>query len=85
MSNFYLTFGVQYRSEPHPVWTGADPDGWVLIEAPDEERARKLAAAYFETYWAFLYDEATFNPSRHYYPKMEIARLIWPQNQPLPE
>lgn len=78
LQKFYLTFGVQYSHTPHPTWPGANPDGWVLIEAVTESRARGLAYLYFKEYWSMLTPEAHFpaelNKAR-YYPLGEIARL----------
>jgi hypothetical protein len=61
--NFYLTFGVEYRYEPHPVHPyGVHPDGWVRIMAPDEERARAIALTHYGTYWSRLIPERYFEP-----------------------
>lgn len=79
LKNFYLTFGVQYRHEPHPYWKGADPDGWVLIQATDYDAARRQAVRHFGQRWSMLYEAAYFNEEENkarYYPKGAIAEII---------
>ena len=74
MPNFYLTFGQRYNQEEHPTFINAHPDGYVRIEAPDKESARKRAFEIFSTHWAFLYaEEGIWDPSR--YPRGEILHL----------
>lgn len=51
---FYVTFGVKYRHHAHPQ--GMHPDGYVIIVAPDEDRARMMATIQFGTNWSFIYD-----------------------------
>jgi hypothetical protein len=51
---FYVTFGVKYREETHPA--GMHPDGWAVILADDEEKARVAAHVLFIS-WAFMYDD----------------------------
>jgi hypothetical protein len=75
---FYLTFGVQYPSVPHPKWAGADKDGWVTIEATSDEQARELALAHFGNHWSMIYPEKYFPEEynkRRYYPKGQLALL----------
>ena len=76
LHSFYLTFGVQYSHERHPYWTGANPDGWVLIQAPSEAHARRLAMRYFGINWSMLYDHLNFDEAQNkarYYPLGELA------------
>lgn len=78
MPKFYLTFGVQYSREEHPRWAGADPNGWVLIEAPSEPDARELAVAHFGIHWSMLYPSQHFPEAlnkQKYYPIGELAVL----------
>lgn len=78
LHKFYLTFGVKYRNEVHPYWVGADPDGWVLIEAETEDAARALAVQYLDKYWAFLYPANRFDVDRYrqdFYPKGQVGHL----------
>jgi hypothetical protein len=77
LRKFYVTFGVQYAHEQHPYWQGADPDGWLLVLAPDEEAARNLVRTFIGLKWAFLYDASRFNESedRRHFPKGELAQI----------
>lgn len=78
MEKFYLTFGTKYRHEPHPHWPGADPDGWVLIEASDEGQARSLAMSAFGPYWSMLYEARRFDEIQNrlrYYRRGQIGWL----------
>jgi len=66
---FYVTFGVMYRTEPHPM--GMTPDGYVIIVADTYLDARYKAWELFGEYWAFLYDHldtesGRFNPDSKY-------------------
>jgi len=76
LQKFYLTFGVKYSHETHPYWEGVDPNGWVLILAENEDRARALAVRHFREYWAFLHDSLHFNEGENrlkYYPMGALA------------
>lgn len=78
MERFYLTFGVQYRHEPHPHWPGANPDGWVLILAATEEAARDVAVRCFGRQWSTTYDAEHFDENdnqRLYYPRGVLATI----------
>jgi hypothetical protein len=59
IQEFYVTFGVQYSkhdgADQHPL--GMVKDGYAVIEAPNMEMARRIAAAVFGTAWAFIYGE----------------------------
>lgn len=55
MKEFYVTFGDQYRREPHVSFQNAHPDGYVQIDAPDEVTARRVAFGIFDTQWSMLY------------------------------
>lgn len=43
MSEFRVTFGQRYASEPHPIWPEAHPDGWLAIIATDRPAAEEFA------------------------------------------
>lgn len=76
MPEFHFTFGVQYRTEPHPCEVDGvrpDPDGWWTIVAPDENTARAKMAELVEDRWAFCYPSPYLN--RKYYPKGEMLRI----------
>jgi hypothetical protein len=74
--NFYLTFGVQYATEPHPMGVNVDPKGWVRIAAATEEEARAIALAHFGTHWSRLIPEEHFRPD--YFPAGELTHLPIP-------
>lgn len=65
MTSFYVTFGVQYRHEPHPHWPSAHPDGWLEVVAPDDDAARLLLREYIGNRYAFIYDEQRFDRAWH--------------------
>lgn len=73
LQNFYVTFGMVYRYEPHPYWPAADPDGWLLVKAPDEDAARLLLRECIGTRYAFIYPESYFR--RDWLPLGEIAMI----------
>lgn len=60
MPNFYLTFGVQYFHEPHPLEAGANPNGYVLVDAFNELRARQEVQELIGDKWSMLYSEDEF-------------------------
>jgi hypothetical protein len=64
MKTFYVTFGIQYADEPHPLWPKAHPDGYLTIIAKDEEMARRLTAALLATRWAFMYSHEEFDRTK---------------------
>lgn len=67
---FYITFGVQYRTEPHPSLPRdiAHPSGVMAITAPNEDLARKLAHAVTDGAYAFLYPWGE-GPSEKHHPR----------------
>lgn len=69
-SNYYFTFGLKYRDEPHPLYSRARPDGWVRILATNEILARRRAFSLFGEHWAFCYPELDFEA--HWFPAGEI-------------
>jgi hypothetical protein len=73
MQTFYVTFGVKYREEQHPIWPNAHPDGYLTVIAKDESMARRFTAALLATNWAFIYDEEHFNISR--WTRGELGRI----------
>ena len=85
LQKFYLTFGVKYRHERHPKWVAAHPDGWVLIEAPYEDEARRLAHEALGPYWSMLYPASHFPEEynmRMFYPDGQIGHLIGEYSTP---
>jgi hypothetical protein len=62
LKSFYVTFGVRYAHEPHPYWKGAHPDGWLTVQAPDEEAARLLVRTFIGLKWSMMYDSLNWRP-----------------------
>lgn len=58
---FYVSFGLRYAREPHPLfWKVPDlPDRLWEVEAPDEERMREMCRELIDNRYAFLYTENT--------------------------
>lgn len=61
-----MTFGQRYRTEDHPTFLPAHPDGYVVIDVPDdryahaeaggnEVAAREAAFALLGSQWSHLY------------------------------
>lgn len=77
--NFYVTFGDQYRREPHPFFDGAHPDGYLKVMAPDELTARMLAFGLMDSAWSMLYTEHEFwkDPEdvERWYPLGELGQI----------
>lgn len=73
MPTFYITFGQKYRSEQHPTFSPAHPDGWVTIDAIDEDKAREIAFRELGSRWSGIYTDSNFTPS--YYPRGELIRF----------
>lgn len=55
VSTYCLTFGDQFRSEEHPTFPAAHPDGWVEVEADDYSHAVRIGYALFGGKWASAY------------------------------
>lgn len=70
---FYVTFGVKHPQEPHETFPQAHADGYLVIEAVDEEEARRLANAKLGNDWAFIYDSSNFK--FHLHPLGELGRI----------
>jgi len=64
MKTFYLTFGQQYP------WR----NGWVEVEAPDYETARKWVIDIFGEHWSNITPEEKFDKS--YYPAGKLGETI---------
>lgn len=55
LTEYRITFGMQYDHEPHPQFSEAHPNGWLAILAPDELIARHAAIAALGTTWSSIY------------------------------
>lgn len=73
MPLFYVTFGVRYATEEHPLFPEAHPDGYVVIEAADAHKAREIVTTRLDDRYAFLYPADDWDPS--YYPRGAIAKF----------
>lgn len=88
VQEFMVTFGVQYNAEPHPVIDHPRlADGYLVIEAPDYETARRLAFALLGQKFSMVYDSLDRSRMENYYPLGELARYSWdgPGLNTLPE
>lgn len=80
ISEFGVTFGVQYKYQPHPALEHANvADGYVVIEAPDEEKAREISNILFNDEWSMIYSDSDPRSPKNseYFPLGEIARYSW--------
>lgn len=87
VQDFVVTFGMQYNTVPHPVIDHPRlADGYVVIEAPDYDTARRLAFALFGQKFSMIYDHL-HRLRVEYYPLGELARYSWsgPGLNTLPE
>ncbi len=74
MTEFLVTFGVQYAYDRHPTRDDVHPDGVALITAADETAARRVAIATFDQAWSHIYaNDDTF--PWHHFPRGVIIRL----------
>jgi len=65
MATFMATFGVQYKTVPHPSGLDANPDGYVRIEAPNYDLAVEAMQAVYGVEYAFIYREEDFAYEYH--------------------
>lgn len=70
---FYVTLGQQYATHQHPFLANAHPDGYVVIDAEDANKARQIAFARLGSCWAFLYAEGDFDAAM--YPRGPLLTL----------
>lgn len=70
MNHWYVTFGQKYRREPHPQ--GGHPDGYFLVEATNEDEARRKVFATLGKAWSNIYEEL---PESRYVPRGELGRI----------
>ena len=62
---FYVTFGVMYRYETHPIWGRAHPDGLLRVSAPDLKLATLATQMALGTNYAFIYPEKEMRWEHH--------------------
>lgn len=82
LSEFYVTFGSQYGTrERHPISQHIHADGYVVVEAVDEEQARQFAHKAFMLKWADMYSQDAWDdadkstPNSYMFPLGEIGRI----------
>jgi len=77
LTEYRVTFGLQYAHEPHPRFPAAHPDGWVAVFASDELIARCAAVAVLGTAWSSIYhpEDEWYPWGAGYYPRGELGRL----------
>lgn len=63
MANFYLTIGVQYSYQPHPL--KIHPDGYVVVEADNELEGRRAVFELIGAQWSMLHTEEEFFSDHH--------------------
>jgi hypothetical protein len=73
---FYVTFGVQYAHEKHPVIKDIHPDGVLLVEADDYLAARRLVQALLGRSWSMLDSEEDMEESWHHFPRGVTHKLV---------
>ena len=76
MPIYYVTVGQKYRYEPHPL--GWHPEGWVEVQAPDEETARAMVLKVAGSKWSIVSDD---RPDPKYYPKGATHWIGTPSGQ----
>lgn len=81
MKKVAITFGSDHDAH-HLDIAERISEGYVVIEAPDREVARRIAFAIFEKKWAFDYDLADVDwqsdiAKKGFYPAGELLRIAW--------
>lgn len=75
-----ITFGQMYRHEAHPTYPLANPDGWLVIEAPDQTLYEGVRNALFlkaDGFLQYAFDYPGDQPaSPELYHRGEIERII---------
>lgn len=69
----YITFGQKYRTERHPSWPLAHPDGWLRVTAASYEQARAVGVAITDSLYAFDYPTEHFQ--REHFPLGELHHI----------
>lgn len=55
MPKYAVTFGQKYHREPHGTLPRVNPNGFVLVNAPSYEEARRKVVDRIGLEWAFMY------------------------------
>lgn len=70
--SFYVTFGDEFRTEPHPHWVSAHPDGYCTIVADSERQGRAVAYGWFGPQYSTLLES---RPRADVFPLGELRRV----------
>ena len=57
---FCVTFGQRFAYDKHKTFEKAHPNGYVVINADNENEARQKAFDFLGSEWAFMYPEEEF-------------------------
>lgn len=71
LTEYRITFGGQYRTEPHPYFPAAHPDGWLTVLATDEYAARRAVITTIGPNWCGIY-----HPDDPWYPGSDRATAL---------
>lgn len=88
MTEYRITFGVQYAYEPHPAGEWPHPDGWLSVFTDDPAMVRPLTAAVVgrEDENSPLAFSSDYHPAEPGYPTLErsprgeLARVVFTIN-----
>ena len=70
--DFYVTFGQKYRTERHPHFPAAHPDGWFRLTVVNYENAKVVAGMLFgEDGYSMIYRKSEFE--EQLYPSGELG------------
>ena len=72
MPKWYLTLGLKYAREPHPLGAGGNPDGYVEVCAQDEAHARSQVVELIGDKWSMLYSEEEFTSDEYAFDEMRV-------------
>lgn len=78
MTEFRITFGQKYRSEPHGTLGMVPelPDGWATIEGSNQIEVRETIRALIDSEYAFLYEPGDLGyPTLDVYEKGSLGSL----------
>lgn len=78
MNTYYVTMGLQYRHDAHPMIPAplANPDGWLEVHAESESEAREIVQAVLGSHYAFMYREDSFTNRDKYHPLGCLGTIV---------
>jgi hypothetical protein len=68
---FYVSFGMKYKHEKHPILGEINPDGVYVVKASNRFKAREKVFKAIDDKWSFLYSEEEIDWV--YFPAGEIG------------